>query len=217
MMAEARGFEPRRAFSARLRRSKPTHCRSVMLPCVAPGRGFEPRFATSRATVLPLNEPGSKWCARRDSNPQTSGSEPEAYTSSATRAYWRRVRELNPQPLSRCRFSGPGALASRPTLRTVVASEGIEPPDRLTPQTGLQPAPAPYGTTSPHGPRGWIRTSNIQALDLTPLPVGLRAVEVVDLPGFEPGRGRVLSAVHLPVVLEVRKRMNLRPEVVGLM
>jgi hypothetical protein len=71
-MAEARGIEPRRDFSSRLHLSGVLPYLSAMLPCLAPGRGFEPRSAGPRPAVLPLNEPGSNWWTGRASNPQPS-------------------------------------------------------------------------------------------------------------------------------------------------
>ncbi len=48
---------------------------AAMRRVMAPGRGFEPRYATSKAAVLPLNEPGDRWRKAQESNlPTLAGS-----------------------------------------------------------------------------------------------------------------------------------------------
>lgn len=71
--------------------------------------------------------------------------------------------------------------------------------------TGLQPAA--IATMLPchkNGPRRGSRTPNLPGLSRTPLPIGLHADDVVGLLGVEPRKCRVLSTVHMPVLLQAQ-------------
>lgn len=96
-------------------------CRPVDLSVMAPGQGFEPRYAAPKAAVLPLNEPGSKdWCGRLDLNQHG-------------------LVGHKGLDLARLHFTTPAHL---------VAPVGVEPTRAHRP-TGLQPAHDPYVFTSP--------------------------------------------------------------------
>jgi hypothetical protein len=113
--------------------------------------------------------------------------------------WWARW-DLNPQNL-RGLNAAPLPFDHSPEL---VERGGLEPPMFTSWVTGLQPATVAAGSPLRIGPAPRIRTGNIQALDLTPLPVGL-APEAVGGPGrIRTSTARLLRPLHLPVVLQAQ-------------
>jgi hypothetical protein len=216
-VAEARGIEPRRCFSPRLHLSGVLPYLSAMLPKNGALGGIRtPRLPVLSRMHIPV-------LLRAHLGGEREGRTPKGVILGGFRDRCRRR-------LSAC-------------LSKLVACEGVEPPDQLSPQTALQAVPAPYWTTTPTGrdggsrthkisglsrahipvllrpvgPRGWTRTSNLQALDLTPLPIGLRTVELSRPPRIRTGTVPFLKRLHLPIVLEahIYSQKRKRSEVLG--
>lgn len=124
---------------------------------LAPGRGFEPRSAASKAAVLPLNEPGSDWSGRGDSNPYTHGLNVLDMPDSPTPRISGGDGRLEPSKpegnwftASRiCRSATSPDIGTRGRIRTDTAERlGLVPPAelgyaRVVGRAGVEPALVP--------------------------------------------------------------------------
>lgn len=65
---------------------------------MVPGARFERAFIVSKTIFLPLEDPGSIWCTRKDSNPQPSRSKRDTLLQLSYECVWYREKELNLRP-----------------------------------------------------------------------------------------------------------------------